>query len=253
MDPSNVVVSTALAIASHLAAKGTDITLEKAKELVQGVVAQKPTLDNQINIDAVAEEVLRSSAKVGRVTYNQETLARYLEIPLSDLATLSQAEIEVQTLYDHVRLENEFEEWLMEWGYDVQIGPELQGLHGVEYSPDVYGILNTLHGEFEICVNFVCDEPPNEFRVLALLNNIEAYAEAKTSFSHGDVFILATPSKFTHGAMNSIGLQNLQEAYSVFPMEGGDIYVLENARNPKDRLAELQDKVREAQANYNAK
>jgi hypothetical protein len=107
--------------------------------------------------------------------------------------------------------------------------------------------LKTLHGEFEICISFICDNPPDENRVFALLGKIEAYAEAKGSFSRGDIFAVASPHRFTQGALNAIGLQNEQEAYSVLGLDGGDIYVLENARSAKDRLEELQDKVREAE------
>ena len=44
-----------------------------------------------------------------------------------------------------------------------------------------------------------------------------------------------------------MGLQNEQESYYVFPLDGGDIHVLENARDAKDRLDELQDKVKLAE------
>jgi len=93
----------------------------------------------------------------------------------------------------------------------------------------------------------VCDAPPSEDRVFALLGRIGAYAEAKRSFSQGDIFTLVTPYRFTQASVNALGLQNEQESYYVFPLDGGDIHVLENARAARDRLDELQDKVRLAE------
>jgi hypothetical protein len=195
----------------------------------------------------MATKIQATASRIGRIAYNEETLARFLEVPISDLSTLSPETLDTRLLYDHVRLEGEFEGWLQEWGYEVEMGCELAGLRGVEYKPDVYGKLSTLHGEFEICINFVCDYPPSEDRIFALLGKIEAYAEAKKSFSFGDIFLIVTPHRFTKGGINAMGLQNEQESYTVLPLEGGDIYVLENARTPRDRLHELQDKVRQAE------
>ncbi len=247
MEPSRFVLDTVMAVASHLAAKGIEITFEKAKDLVELVMEKDPVLKNQVDVDEMARQIQSTAGQVGRVAYNEETLARFLEIPIVDLQHLTPEALEPQMLYDHVRLEGGFQDWLSEWAYDVELGPSLIGLRGVEYIPDVYGILNTLHGEFEICISFVCDDPPDEDRVFALLGKIEAYAEAKKSFSYSDIFMVVTPHRFTQGAINAIGLQNEQERYSVFCLEGGDIYVLEKAREAKDRLSELQDKVREAE------
>lgn len=247
MEASRFVLDTVMAVASHLAAKGIEITFEKAKDLIEHVIEKEPALRSQVDIDEMAHQIQATAGQVGRIAYNEETLARFLEIPVADLRTLTPETLEPQMLYDHVRLEGEFQIWLKEWGYDVELGPTLTGLRGVEYVPDVYGLLNSLHGEFEICISFVCDDPPDEDRVFALLGKIEAYAEAKKSFSYSDIFAVVTPYRFTKGAINAIGLQNEQERYSIICLEGGDIYVLEKARSAKDRLSELQDKVREAE------
>lgn len=247
MDPSKFVMDTVMSVATHFAQHGVVITLEKAKEIINSVCAKNPALRDQIDVDSMAETITQTAGNVGRVAYNEETLARFLEVPVADLSAVDPSSVDMALLYDHVRLEGEFYEWLTDWGYDVELGATLIGLRGIEYVPDVYGQLNTLHGQFEICVNFVCDNPPDENRVFALLGKIEAYAEAKRSFSHGDIFCMTTPHRFAQGALNAIGLQNEQESYTVLPLEGGDIYVLENARVPKDRLKELQDKVRQAE------
>jgi hypothetical protein len=236
-----------MAIATTFAQRGIEITYEKGREIIEEICARNPELRGQIEIDEMAEKIQTATSSVGRFAYNEETLARFLEIPIADLPTVRPENLDLGVLYNHVKLEGEFQQWFNEWGYEVENGCVLTGLRGVEYLADVYGCLRTLHGEFEICVNFVCDQPPDEDRVFALLGKIEAYAEAKKSFSHGDIFTIAAPHRFTQGSINAMTLQNEQENYSVFPLDGGDIYVLENARTPKDRLEELEDKVRQAQ------
>lgn len=247
MEPTKFVLDAVMAVASGFAQKGIKITLDKAKELIEEICNKNPALQGQIDVDSMAEKIQATAGHVGHVAYNEETLSRFLEIPVPDLATVKPETIDLEVLYNHVKLESEFQEWLNEWGYEIELGCPLAGLRGVEYVPDVYGRLNTLHGQFEICVNFVCDSPPSEDRVFALLGKIEAYAEAKKSFSQGDIFTLVTPYRFTQAAVNALGLQNEQESYYVFPLDGGDIHVLENARSVKDRLDELQDKVRLAE------
>jgi len=247
MEAKIYIQETAMAIASHFAQKGVQITFEKAKELINSICDKDPTLHGQVDIDKLAMKIQEDAGHVGRIAYNEETLARYLEIPLPDLSDITPENLSSHTLYDHVKLEREFQEWLEEWGYEVELGCSLTGLRGIIYIPDVYGKLSTLHGEFEICVSFVCDSPPDEDRVYALLGKIEAYAEAKSTFSYGDIFTVITPHRFTQASINAISLQNEQECYSVFPLEGGDIYVLENAQSGKDRLHELQDRVRQAE------
>ena len=251
MDPSMYVQNTVMAIAAHFIARGMEMSLGKAKELIENFLVENPTLRGQVDADELAESILRSAGQIGLGAYNDETLARYLEVPRADLKTISVEDLDTQTLYDHVRLEGSFSEWLREWGYEVERGEILMGAGGVEYTADVYGKLDTLHGEFEICINFVCDDPPNEYRVIAMLGQIEAYSEAKTNFSHADIFIIASPHRFTHGASNAMDLQNLQEDYSVLALTGGDIHTLETAKDRENRLEELQDKVREAQEEAN--
>lgn len=247
MDASQFVLDTVMSVATHFAQTGVGLTLDKAKQLVQKVFEKNPSLRGEVDVDEMAKKVQATAGTIGHVAYNEETLARFLEIPVPDLATLNADTLDVGQLYSHVKLESQFRGWLEEWGYEVELGCPLAGLGGIEYIPDVYGVLNTLHGKFETCFSFVCDNPPDEDRVFALLGKIEAYAEAKGSFSFGDIFAVVTPHRFTQGAINALGLQNEQESYAVFPIDGGDVYVLENARTPKDRLEELQDKVRQAE------
>lgn len=247
MDPSRFVMDTVMSVASHYAQRGIEVSVDKAKELITSICDKNPALRGQIDIDDMARRINETAGQMGQVAYNEDTLARFLEIPIADLGPLDPESLDLGVLYDHVRLERGFYEWFEEWGYEVELGAPLAGLRGIEYVPDVYGVLTTLHGQFEICISFVCDNPPDENRVYALLGKIEAYAEAKKSFSHGDIFAVTSPHRFTQEALNAIGLQNEQEDYSVLALDGGDIYVLEQARSKRDRLAEFQDKVREAE------
>jgi hypothetical protein len=245
MEPSQFVMSTVAAIAAHFGQKGIQVTLDKAKEMIEGVCRKAG--DKTADVDELARRIQATSGSVGSGAYNDEKLARFLEVPVSDLRTVTEENLDVELLYNHVRLTGEFEEWLQKWSYKVDLDCELRGLRGVVFKPDVYGELKTLHGNFELCVNFVCDEPPSEDRVFALLGKIEAYAEARQSFSFGDIFLVVTPGSFTKGAVNAVGLQNEQENYAVVPLEGNDISTLERAESDKDRLSELEDKVRQAQ------
>lgn len=247
MEPTKFVLDAVMAIASAFAQKGIEITLDKAKEIIGEICQKDPELRGQIDMDDMAKKIQATAGHVGRIAYNEETLARLLEVPIPDLATVSPENLDMDILYNHVKLESEFQEWLKEWGYAVELGCPLAGLRGIEYVPDVYGLLNTLHGQFEVCVNFVCDAPPDEDRVFALLGKIEAYAEAKKSFSYGDIFAIVAPKRFTQGAINAMALQNEQENYSVISLDGGDINSLESAQTPRDRLDEFQDKVRQAE------
>ena len=47
------------------------------------------------------------------MVYSTETLARYLEIPVPDLKTINPETIELDVLYSHVKLESEFQSWLI--------------------------------------------------------------------------------------------------------------------------------------------
>lgn len=245
-----IALSIVTAVVAKLAPKVAKMTSDKLKEFVDRILQNNPTLRGQIDIDDLTKKIRATTSQVGHIAYNEETLARYLEIPIPDLATITPENLDLEMLYNHVKLEGEFEEWLQEWSYEVEVGSEkLTGLRGIEYIPDIYGSLNTLHGKFEVCISFVCDSPPDEDRVFALLGKIEAYAEAKKSFSYGDIFAIVTPYSrgFTQGAINAIALQNEQENYSVISLNGGDIHAFESAQTPKDRLEDFQDKVSQAE------
>ncbi len=247
MDPTKIAMDTVTAIASSFLKRGVELSQDKICELIKGMITRSPGLDSTVDIESLTEEVCHSIKSVGRTTYNEETLARYLEIPVPDLYAMTPDSIDLSVLFDHIKLEQAFAEWLNEWGYMVEIGHPLGAVGGMEYLPDVYGILSNLHGEYEVCINFVCDKPPSEDRVFALLAKIETYSEAKPAFSSGDIFMVITPHNFTLNASKAIALQNEQEKYYVFHLDGGDIFHMERSQEPEVRLEFLRDKVRLAQ------
>ncbi len=248
MEPSTFVDDAVMAFVTAVGKKGIQYTKEKALGILEDLTTKNPSLKGKFDIDEMAEKIQSNMDHVGRGAYNEETLARYLEIPIPDLETLTPEMINFEQLHTHIKLESEFIQWLDDWGYDIDKGTSLIGLRGIEYKPDVYAILNTLHGHYEICVSLVCDKPPDEDRVFALLGKIEAYSEAKHSFSYGDIFLIATlDTEFTPGALNAMALQNEQENYSVIPLDGNDIHTLEVATSAKQRLENLQEKVKQAE------
>ena len=128
MDASKFVLDAVMAVASGFAQKGITVTLEKAKGLIEDICNKNPSLRGQIDIDAMAEQIQVASGHVGHVAYNEETLARFLEVPVPDLATIKQEMIDMDVLYNHVKLEGEFSSWLNEWGYEIELGSPLTGL-----------------------------------------------------------------------------------------------------------------------------
>ena len=247
MENMDFVQSTVAAVVAHFAQKGAELTIEKARDMVQEFINKTPGLRRQIDIDEMAKQIQDCAGSVGRTAYDEAKLARYLEMPVADLATVDPEDIDVKLLYNHIRLEKRFSDWLEEWGYFVECGAELIGLYGMEYVPDVYGQLDTLHGKFEVCISFVCDEPPSEDRVNSLLMKIAAYADAKTSFSYGDIFIIVTPSHFTSNSITSISMRNRKENYSIVALDGQNVGTIETQTNPDDRKEELQQEVRLAE------
>lgn len=249
MEIEKFVIDTIMALTAQYAQRGVDITADKAKEIIDRFCQKQPSLKNQIgDVDELIKQIRSIKGQnVGRMTYNEETLSRFLEVPIADLPQTSPDNIDINALYDHVRLEGKFQEWLLEWGYKVEIGEPLIGLKGIVYIPDIYGELTTLHGKFEICVSLICDNPPDENRVLACLQKIEAYADNKKTFSYRDIFAIVTPHRFTKGAMDAMSLQNEQRGYWVVPIIGSDINTLECVSSFKERLSEFRDKIKLAE------
>lgn len=199
-------------------------------------------------VEQLAESLLQSDSPCLDTEVTRRNLARWFEIPQEEFAATPSAQLEPEVLIRHVFLEEMFKTWMNDWGYTVEVGEDLEGLENIDFTPDVYGCLDTLHGKFEVCVNFVCDLPPSQYRVRALLETLEAYATERSDFKWGDIYILATPFQFGKGTSASIRLQSKQEKYTVIKLEGDDLYDLQHARDSRLRLLQLMEHVEKAQA-----
>lgn len=201
------------------------------------------------DLDEVASAVLsRKDQRAAQAQYNIETLARWLEIPEPDLPELTPETFDPNVLVQHIVLEHKFREWFNEWGYIVELGEVLRSSDAPELEcvTDVYGTLDTIHGMFEVALNFVCDNPPDENRVIALASKLGAYANTRSTFSVNDVFMIVTPWEFTKGAAAAIRFQNRKREYCVLGVDGSVLHDLESAESSAGRLQELQERVRTA-------
>ena len=223
MDIDKVISDTVASVISNLAQRSASVTADKVKDLITRLADRDPEVKRNLDLDHLVDKITSEDGGVSDDAYTEENLARIIELPVRDLTTLNPENIEIDVIYNHIKLENLFKEWLTEWGYTVEIGPTLKGLEGIEYIPDVYATLTNLHDDYEVCVNFVCDNPPSELRVKALLQDIEAYSERKETFSLGDIFMIVTPRQhFTQTALTHLNLQNMQDMlylHNAYPQE----------------------------------
>ncbi len=211
---SEVLLAAANAITGTYASKGAEIGIDKVKELMQSALSSLSPKYNtqQSEIEQLLGKIKENPPKL-EFEITRHNLARWFEIPIDDFDGTPSAQLEPEVLIRHIYLENSFKDWFMQWGYNVVVGDELTGIEGVDYVPDIHARLETLHGNFQVLVNFVCDNPPNTYRVMGLLENIESYAPQGSSFGKNDVFMLVTPFKFGEKASSSIRVQNKQEDY----------------------------------------
>lgn len=202
---------------------------------------------NSQSIKDLADEISQSEKFNFDAEISRRNLARWFEIPEEEFKETKKEQLEPETLIHHILLENKFKKWLEEWDYEVEIGEELDGDDNTEFIPDIYAKRNTLHGIFEIVICFVCDNPPNTYRVQGLFETFETYAKSDSEFGNRDIFIVVTPHKFGPGINKSINLQNKEEKYTVFGLEGNDLSVLESINDADKRLLELKEHVEKAQ------
>ena len=198
-------------------------------------------------IDDLAQQILTRGDRAVDIEITKKNLARWFEVPAEEFDRTPTAQLEPEVLIRHLILEEQFAGYLREWGYDVSVGEDLEGREGVDFTPDVYGQLTTLHGLFEVCVNFVCDSPPSQYRVQALLEALEAYATESSEFKWGDLYIMATPFTFGRQTAASIVLQSRTEKYTVIKLESDDIAELQHAHDKYERLNDLKEHVERGQ------
>ena len=245
----NTVIEAAMAaIGSAFGKKSAELSLDQIKlwfdRATQSVDASIKVDTNQL--EKIAQTVLKSGTPILDAEVTRKNLARWFEVPQEEFSDTPTEQLEPEVLIRHLFLEDMVKKWLTDWGYTVSIGEDLEGREGIDFTPDVYGRLDTLHGKFEICINFVCDNPPSQYRVRALLETLEAYATESSEFRMGDIYVLATPFQFGRGSSSSITLQSKEEKYSVVKLEGDDIYELQNARTAQSRLIKLMERVEKA-------
>lgn len=256
MDANSLIQGAMASLLSNLGSKTVDISTDKIKEwLERSKKTSASTLGREIkDVDGIASAVLSQyESKVGMHQYNTDVLARWLEIPEADFVNLTVDTFSPDVLVQHILLEQKFRLWFEEWEYKVELGETLRPADApeLECAVDVYGKLPTIHGTFEVAVNFVCDNPPDENRVIALASKIGAYADSRETFAQNDVFMIVTPWDFTPIANAVIRQQNKKRPYCVLGVDGSILHDLDSSVDKDGRLEELQEKV--SQANREAK
>ncbi|MCK4353112.1 hypothetical protein KAW65_06885 [candidate division WOR-3 bacterium] len=193
-------------------------------------------------LEKLTEEILKHPPDFSEQV-SVSTLARWFEVPEEEFPKTRPEELDTNVLTKHIYLESLFSEWFKAWDYKVGIGEELKGISGLEFRPDVYAELDTIHGTFQVIVNFVCDNPPSKYRVLANLQALEYYATKGHPFGEGDIFIVATPYSFPKEVTDMLALENERRDYFILCLESEELYDLYHARDDHDRLKELQERV----------
>ncbi len=256
MDANSLIQGAIASLLANLGSTAANIGTDKIKEWLERSKTESATnLGKEIkDVDGIASAVLlQYESKAGMHQYNTDVLARWLEISEADLANITVDTFSPEVLVQHILLEQKFRSWFEEWEYKVDLGETLRPADApeLECAVDVYGKLPTIHGTFEVAVNFVCDNPPDENRVIALASKIGAYADSRETFSQNDVFMIVTPWDFTPIANAAIRQQNKKRPYCVIGVDGSILHDLDSAEDKDGRLEELQERV--AQSNQEAK
>lgn len=223
------------------AMKTVKVQLETAIESLKGRFSlSSHEIDNLIG--SVHEQQTHASSQ--EVT--RRNLARWFEVPLEEFERTPANRLEPEILFNHLYYETLFKKWFEEWGYNVVAGEELQGSEGADFTPDLFAELATLHGNFQIAVCFVSDDPPSHYRVLAMLENLEAFTRVEKEFSERDMFLLVTPYKFLGPTDSQLRIQAQEESYFVVALEGEELHNLENASDSLSRSSRMQHFVLQA-------
>jgi hypothetical protein len=247
----SVIQDAITSLLTNFGARAAGVGAEQLKQWIKSLrdSGAPITADDITDVDGLVDAVLqRAESKQGQHQYNAESLARWLEIPEPDLASVTPENFEPQVLMQHILLEHRFQTWFSQWGYQVELGEILRPADApeLECAVDVYGQLQTIHGTFEVAVNFVCDNPPDEDRVISLGSKMGAYADSRKTFAQNDVFMVVTPWDFTPIAKAALRHQNRKRSYCVLTVDGSILHDLESAEDPHGRLIELQERVTQA-------
>lgn len=215
--------------------------------LLKATKGLKGRLDvNPEQLQTILDGALARPTYASGFEYSRRQVARWYEVPPDEFDQTDISNLHADVLFRHIYYESIVSTWFKDWGYSVQIGEELEGIEGADFIPDVYCELQTLHGNFAVAATLFCSNPPNTWRVLGMLENIEAFAPKGSEFGQRDIFLLVTPFKFLEQASNHIRIQAHQEDYYVVAVEGNDLQDLEHGQDPLSRMERLQDLVRAA-------
>jgi hypothetical protein len=212
--------------------------VEEATRSLKGRI-EVPSAD----IDTILNATLGRSSYATGFEYTRGQVARWYEVPLDEFDALPMTSLRSDVLFRHIYYEDLIAKWFREWGYVVEAGEELEGLDGADFVPDVYAELPTLHGTFQVAVTLFCDNPPNTWRALGMLESIEAFAPKDSEFGEHDLYLVVTPFRFREQASTHFRIQSQEESYSVVAIEGNDLQDLERAADPESRRERLCDMV----------
>jgi len=195
------------------------------------------------DVDAILNATLSRPSYAAGFEYTRGQVARWYEVPLDEFDALPLTSLRPDVLLRHIYYEDLVARWFKEWGYVVEPGEELEGLDGADFMPDVYAELPTLHGTFQVAVTLFCDNPPNTWRALGMLESIEAFAPKGSEFGEHDLYLVVTPFRFREQASTHFRIQSQEESYSVIAIEGNDLQDLEHAHDSESRRERLCDMV----------
>lgn len=246
-EPSRILELFLRAIADTHAERGEDGRPEASalREIVEEVTrGLKGRVEvPQAEIDTILNATLSRPSYAAGFEYTRGQVARWYEVALDEFDSLPISSLRPDVLFRHIYYEDLIARWFSEWGYVVEAGQELEGLDGADFMPDVYAELPTLHGTFQVAVTLFCDNPPNTWRALGMLESIEAFAPKGSEFGEHDLYLVVTPFRFREQASTHFRIQSQEESYSVVAIEGNDLQDLEHAADPDSRRERLCDMV----------
>ena len=118
------------AIGSAYGKKAADITTDQVKQWFEKATSSVEVsgIVDGAEIEALANSVLRDGTPILDAEVTRKNLARWFEVPQEEFSMTPPEQLEPEVLIRHIYLENQFTSWFKEWGYDVEVGEDLEGL-----------------------------------------------------------------------------------------------------------------------------
>jgi len=238
-----LLISRLISLAAPALVSSTGTAAKKTHEHWFNNLAESLS-EPELKAKGVTKEVRKKLKKAEQeqksgVLQTAETdLARWYEIAEQDWVT-SEKVRDPETLLRHLYLEVLFQEWFKGWGWDVQHGQEISKAGTfMDHRSDV--LAKPIMGkEQAMVVNFVCDDLPSTFRVIALFNTLDANWEPIKDVAH--TFVVAThATNFSGPALAYMDTRAQEAHYSVIRLAASELKVLKEAVSPKDRWDKLQ-------------